>query len=159
MSAKKYVIPVVMGRPAHEIFLMNGTLDVGQKTALVRLVTERSIIAKDEKNIQSLIKTGKLLDRPSRIKEVEIINLESIDTVSKKEAALIYGYIHNTLPGAFKAPEMSKWFLYEKPNDITPLKMARFSINLLRQEERIDLIGWMSGIKMETNDKQLAAYR
>lgn len=140
MSKGKYVVPVVMGQLSNELFLVKGDIPRASGISLVRLNGERGITAKDERAASKIYeRTGKPSVLPSRVKEATVINDDTAHDISDLEATLVMGFINNTLPGAFKAPEFKNWFIYER-GDLTPLKLARFSINLLEHSERRALV-------------------
>ncbi|MNO12952.1 hypothetical protein D3C76_25720 [compost metagenome] len=142
MSKGKYVIPVILGQPGDELYLVKGDVPVRHGMALVRLATERGLTARDEKELDKLIdRMGELKRRPSRLKELHVLTDEVVHTVEQREATLVQGYINNTLPGAFRAPELNNWYIFERQGDLTPLKLARFAINLLERSERMTMLG------------------
>jgi len=160
MSKGKYIIPVVMGQPGSELFLVHGEIPRGQSMVLVRLTGERALTTKDETALAKLLeKVGSNTSPPKRVKEVTLITSETRGDVSAHEATLVHGYITNVLPGAFKAPEMSNWYLFERPGDITSLKMARFAINLLDRSERTELLGELNGIRTANGHTRYNPYR
>jgi len=144
MSKGKYVIPVIMGQPGSDLFLVKGEIPARQGMALVRFNVERGLTLRDEKALERLLeKTGTMKSRPTRVKELSV--LETIlETVTQREATLVQGYINNTLPGAFRAVELNNWYIFEKQGDLTPLKLARFAINLLERSERMELLGGLA---------------
>jgi len=140
MSKVSYVLPVVLGQPGRELFLIKGDLPRDARMALVRNVSVRSLTSKDE---QALIKLKTYNPRealPERVRELELINASTVGNVTDHEATLVHGYITNVLPGAFKVPELTGWYLFERPGEVTPLKLARFSINLLDRLQRMALV-------------------
>lgn len=141
MSKGKYVVPVVMGQPGNELFLVKGEVPRALGLALVRLDAERGLTAKDEKALERLYeKTGRPSVMPTRLKELSLIHDENVADITVDEATLVTCYINNTLPGAFRAQELKNWFIYERNGDLTPLKLARFAINLLDHAERKALV-------------------
>lgn len=141
MSKGKYVVPVILGQPGNELFLVKGEVPVKQGMALVRFSVERGLCIKDEKALERLWeKTGAPKNRPTRVKELHVLDT-SLEGVTQREATLVQGYINNTLPGAFRAVELNNWYIFEKQGDLTPLKLARFAINLLERKERTELLG------------------
>lgn len=141
MSKGKYVVPVILGQPGNELFLVKGEVPVKQGMALVRFNVERGLCIKDEKALERLWeKTGAPKNRPTRVKELHVLDT-SLEGVTQHEATLVQGYINNTLPGAFRAVELNNWYIFEKQGDLTPLKLARFAINLLERKERTELLG------------------
>ncbi|QTH80477.1 hypothetical protein PA10_00279 [Pseudomonas phage pPa_SNUABM_DT01] len=146
MSKGKYVIPVILGQPGSELYLVKGDLPPRQGMALVRLTGERQLNAKDEKELDKLIeRMGPPKNRPARLTELTFLNDTVITLVDQHEATLVQGYINNTLPGAFRAPELNNWYIFERQGDLTPLKLARFAINLLERSQRMELLGNLSG--------------
>jgi hypothetical protein len=160
MSKGKYVIPVIMGQPGSELFLVKGEIPRGQSMVLVRLTSIRALAPKDTKALDKLLeKSGSAQTRPTRVKELNLITPENINEVSAQEATLVHGYIMNLLPGAFKAPEMQNWYIFERPGDITSLKMARFAINLLERSEKVELLGAINQLRVSNAHPKFAAYR
>lgn len=146
MSKGRYVVPVVMGQPGNELFLVKGEVPKASGLMLVRLGNERGLTSKDEVEMTKLFeKAGKPSILPTRVKELTPINDATAHDVSNVEATLVTGYINNTLPGAFRAPELKNWFIYERNGDLTPLKLARFAINLLERDERKALVSSLAG--------------
>lgn len=144
MSKGKYVVPVILGQPGNELFLVKGEVPAKQGMALVRFDVERGLCVKDEKALERLWeKTGAPRNRPTRVKELQIIDA-TLEGVTQREATLVQGYINNTLPGAFRAVELNNWYIFERQGDLTPLKLARFAINLLERKERTELLGNLS---------------
>ncbi|MCY1282878.1 hypothetical protein D9M68_18510 [compost metagenome] len=141
MAKGKYVIPVVMGQPGAELFLVKGNIAVGSRFALVRFESERGITERDTKALEKIYeRDSRSTVKPSRVKELSLVDESNANAVSEAEATLVTGYVNNTLPGAFRAPELKDWFIYEKSGDLVPLKFARFAINLLDHSERKALI-------------------
>ncbi|MNH65383.1 hypothetical protein D3C73_173920 [compost metagenome] len=144
MSKGKYVVPVILGQPGNELFLVKGEVPAKQGMALVRFDVERGLCVKDEKALERLWeKTGAPRNRPTRVKELQILDA-TLEGVTQREATLVQGYINNTLPGAFRAVELNNWYIFERQGDLTPLKLARFAINLLERKERTELLGDLS---------------
>lgn len=156
MSRGKYLLPVVMGRPGQELFIVRGGIPRGQKCVLAKQVLSRVAIEADLKHIERLSGPGNS-NQPTKVREIATLSPATVDLVSTREASLICGYINNTLPGAFKAPEMSEWYIYDKSGDISPLKLSRFSINLLDTGERNALVELLKGMKI--SDKGLRSYK
>lgn len=160
MSKGKYVIPVVMGQPGSELFLVKGEIPRGQSMILIRLTSVRGLTPKDERAVDKLLEKSRSdHSRPTRVKELSLITPENVNEVSPYESTLVHGYIMNTLPGAFKAPEMQNWYIFERPGDITSLKMARFAINLLEREEKVELLGALHTRRVNSAHQKFAAYR
>jgi len=67
MSKAKYVVPVIMGQPGSELFLVKGEIPRGQTMVLVRLITERALTSKDERGIN-------LLEREERVQLLAGLN-------------------------------------------------------------------------------------
>lgn len=147
MSRAKYLIPSIMGEPGRELYVVRGDIPKGQKLILARKLFSRMVNDQDQKYIDKLL--GPYDRRPDRAQGVETLSFDNKDRVSVKEAVLIHGYITNTLPGAYRAPELSQWYIYERPGDIGPLKLARFSINLLSTDERKALLSIIDQIRVE----------
>jgi hypothetical protein len=141
MAKGKYVIPVVMGQPGAELFLVKGNIAVGSRFALVRFDTERGITERDTKALEKLYeRDSRSTVKPSRVKELSLVDESNTNAVTELEATLVTGYVNNTLPGASRAPELKDWYIYEKSGDLTPLRFAKFSINLLGRDERKALV-------------------
>lgn len=141
MSKGRYVVPVILGQPGNELFLVKGEVPARQGMALVRFNVERGLCIKDEKALERLWeRNGVPKNRPTRVKELHVLD-SILEGVTQREATLVQGYINNTLPGAFRAVELNNWYIFEKQGDLTPLKLARFAINLLERKERTDLLG------------------
>lgn len=144
MSKGKYVVPVILGQPGNELFLVKGEVPAKQGMALVRFDVERGLCVKDEKALERLWeKTGVPKNRPTRVKELQVLDT-TLEGVTQREATLVQGYINNTLPGAFRAVELNNWYIFERQGDLTPLKLARFAINLLERKERTELLGTLA---------------
>lgn len=148
MAKVKYVVPVILGQRSRELFLVKGEIPKDQNLILVRRVGERGLVDKDVRHLDKLL-AGQYSDipRPDRVKELEHINGETVGSITSREATLVHGYITNVLPGAFKAPELNNWYIFERPGEIIPLKLARFSINLLDRAERTALVSALNPIK------------
>lgn len=160
MSKAKYVVPVIMGHPGSELFLVKGEIPRGQTMVLVRLIAERALTSKDERGMERLFsKSSPPEKRPTRVKEVSLITPELLTQVNEYEATLVHGYINNVLPGAFRAPEISKWYIFERPGDITSLKLARFAINLLEREERVQLLAGLNQLRVHNSHSRYDPYR
>ena len=160
MARGKYVVPVVMGQPGAELFLVKGTIDGPSRFALVKLETERGLTEKDEKALEKFYeKAGRMTVVHNRVKELVMVDASNAASVTAVEAGLVTGYINNTLPGADRAPELKNWFIYEKSGDLVPLKFARFSINLLDKSERASLVSAISGKAMPSQNTRYENYR
>lgn len=156
MSKAKYIIPVIMGKPSRDLYVVHGELPRGQRQALAKQVGVRAVKGSDHKHIERLI--GKTdANRPEKVIEISLVLDEGDVGVSEVEAALIYGYVNNTLPGAFKAPELSKWYIFERPGDVVSIKLSRFSINLLDADDRLTLLKPIARGKHKI--KELEQYR
>ncbi len=141
MSKGKYVIPIIMGRPGRDLYLVNTTIPSGQDMVLVRHVVERAITPKDVKALERLIEPSEEFELThKRLNELSPPE-DILDAITRHEATLVQGYINNILPGAFKAKELNNWFIFDKQGDLTPLKLARFAINLLERNDRKSLLG------------------
>lgn len=160
MSKGRYVVPVVMGQLGSELFLVKGEVPRSVGMALVRLDSERGLTVKDEKALVKLYeKIGHPTVKHIRLKEASLINQINVNAISEVEATLVTGYINNTLPGAFRAPELSNWFIYERQGDLIPLKLARFTINLLEHSERKELISHISAKAAASYNTRYENYR
>ncbi len=159
MSKGKYVIPVVMGQPGSELFLVKGEIPRGQSMVLIRQMGIRALTPKDERAMEKLLEKSYSQNRPNRVKELVLVDAESIGEISAHEATLVHGYIMNVLPGAFKAPELQNWYLFERPGEITSLKMARFAINLLERQEKHDLLGLLNTHRTANHASKYDQYR
>lgn len=159
MSRGKYVVPVIMGSPGSEMYVVKGDVPKGQNVVLAKLSMERGLSQREIKIAEGFVANGKMSSIPVKLRELDVVTGDRLDLITDVEAALIQGYIDNTLPGAFRAPQINPWFLFEKPGDITPLKLARFSINLLSKSDRNELIGWMRRFKPDYNNHRYASYR
>lgn len=160
MAKGKYVIPVVMGQPGAELFLVKGSLVGSSRFALVKFESERAIQERDEKALEKIYeKNSRSTVKPSRVKELSLVDESNAHAVTKIEAGLVAGYVNNTLPGAFRAPELKGWFLYERTGDLVPLKFARFAINLLDHDERKALIEVIAKNAMPSHNTRFEKYR
>lgn len=160
MSKGRYVVPVVLGQPSGELFLVKGEVPRETGMMLVRLGNERGLTPKDEKELAKYFeRNGKPSIIPSRVKELIPINEDTASEVSREEATLVHGYINNTLPKAFNAPELKNWFIYERNGDLTPLKLARFAINLLERSERQGLVRPIAVKAMPRTNSRFENYR
>lgn len=157
MSKGKYVLPVILGQPGRELFFVKGEIPKGQDIVLARKLTERMVIDRDRKHIERLIKDDRV-PAPQRVTELEVVVQPLSEAISDVEASLIHHYVNNTLPGAFKSPMLSQWFVFERPGDITPLKLARFAINLLSNEERRVLLSVLGTAKLPSTHTRFAAF-
>lgn len=159
MSKGKYVIPVILGQPGSELFLVKGEVPAKQGMALVRFNVERGLCKIDEKALERLWeKSGTPNTRPTRVKELHVLDT-TLDGVTKHEATLVQGYINNTLPGAFRAVELNNWYIFERQGDLTPLKLARFAINLLERSERMNLLGSLAKKSVSFTHPSYDVYR
>jgi len=159
MSKGKYIIPVILGQRGRELFFVKGDIPRNRNLILVRKFGERGLTDKDIRHLDKLLE-GQHSDipRPNRVKELEHIGAQSIGLISEREATLVHGYVTNVLPGAFKAPELSNWYILERPSEITPLKLARFSINLLERTERSALVEALNIIKVPSTHVDFSDY-
>lgn len=159
MSKGKYVVPVILGQPGSELFLVKGEVPARQGMALVRFNSERGLCIKDEKALERLWeKSGTPKNRPTRVKELHMLDT-TLEGVTQREATLVQGYINNTLPGAFRAAELNHWYIFEKQGDLTPLKLARFAINLLERSERLQLLGSLARMSVPFTHPSYDTYR
>lgn len=148
MAKGRYVIPTVMGQLGREMYLVNGNLPKDQKVGLARYVNRRGVCAKDQEGIAKIPN----IDRqdyqvPTMLTELVVIDHDSLRNRNHtaSEAVTIEGFIRNTIPSSKNAAELDGWFLYEKNGDLTPLKIAKFSINLLDDSTKRHLIDQISG--------------
>lgn len=141
MQKGRYIIPAILGNPGDELFLIKGRLVKTQAMTLVRFSTERMMDDEDEQGVSDLFSgTYTARPQPKRVKVLLTLD-DAIHDITDREATLVNGYIHNTLPGAFRAKELKQWYIYEKQGDLTPLNLARFAINLMDRSDRVSLLG------------------
>lgn len=159
MSKGKYIIPVIMGRPGRDLYLVNCSIPSGRDMVLVRHSVERAITPRDIKAIERLVEPSEDFElQHKRLNELSPPE-DILDSISRHEATLVQGYINNILPGAFKAKELNNWFIYDKQGDLTPLKLARFAINLLERSDRKDLLGVLFSKNNTPNDSIYDQYK
>lgn len=146
----KYVIPVIMGQLGRELYLVNGEVPRDQRVVLARAINRRQVRDRDLKWINRIPGVGQYgYIPPSFLTEVEILDSQSVRdrAVSLSQASLIEGFIEGTIRLSRSQTELDGWFVFEKKGDLTPLKIARFSLNLLELPERRALIAPLGGLK------------
>ncbi len=160
MARGKYVVPVILGQPGRELFYVKGEIPRGLSMVLARKVDERGLTDRDRKQLTRLLgNEGESLPSFDRVKDLELITTHESSLGGEFEATLIHGYVTNTLPGAFRASELNRWYIFERPGELTPLKLARFAINLLDHSERSALIKPLSHLKVDFTHPKFQEYR
>lgn len=149
MSKGKYVIPVVMGELGQELYLINGTLPRDQKTGLARYVTRRAVLERDAVGVEKATEKcrGNYV-APRYLTELDLVTSDDYRTGKhlRSTARVLEGFIRNTGAALSKTQsELDGWFLVEKSGDLMPLKLAKFSINLLDDDARHRLVDSLYG--------------
>lgn len=148
MSKGKYVIPVVMGQPGQEMYLITGSMFKDQKSALARFVTRRAVLESDAAGIaKATEKCRSDYTAPRYITELELVDHTHIRNgkFTRATALIIEGFIRNTIPSSKSQSELDGWFLVDKNGDLMPLKLAKFSINLLEETNKWRIIDALFG--------------
>lgn len=148
MSKGKYVIPVVMGQPGQEMYVITGTLLRDQKSSLARYVTRRAVMKGDEAGIaKATEKCHRDYVAPRYITELELLDHTHYRNgkITRSEAQILEGFIRNTIPSSKSQSELDGWFLVDKNGDLMPLKLAKFSINLLDDTNKYRIIDSLYG--------------
>lgn len=148
MSKGKYVIPVVMGQPGQEMYVIMGTALRDQKSSLARFVTRRAVMKGDEVGIaKATEKCRSDYTAPRYITELELVDYTHYRNgkITRSEAKVLEGFIRNTIPSSKSQAELDGWFLVDKNGDLMPLKLAKFSINLLDDTNKYRIIDALHG--------------
>lgn len=148
MSKGKYIIPVVMGQPGQELYLVKGNFPRELKTALARYVTRRAVLPADESGVTKATEKCRYdYQAPKFLTELEIVDGTFVrqGKVGRSQAIAIEGFLRNTIPSSKTQSELDGWFLVEKNGDLVPLKLAKFSINLLDDNNKQQLINDING--------------
>lgn len=147
MPRGKYVIPHVMGSLGQELYLVNGTVPVKGKIALAKVIRRRGVIEKDLPGLNKIpeIACGRYAV-PTMLTEIQVIDGSQKDTHTLSEAMAVEGFITNTRKLSKSQSELDGWFLFERKGDLTPLKLAKFSINLLEDQVRQALVESVNGL-------------
>lgn len=149
MSKGKYVVPVVMGELGQEMYLINGVFPRDQKTALGRSGTRRAVLERDAAGVEKAIEKGRgNYLAPRYLTEIDLVTREDYRTGKhmRSEARVLEGFIRNTGTTMSKScSELDGWFLVEKSGDLMPLKLAKFSINLLDDDTREKMVDSLFG--------------
>lgn len=148
MSKGKYVIPVVMGHPGQEMYVITGNPPRDQKSSLARFVTRRAVMKGDEAGIaKATEKCRHDYVAPRYITELELLDYTHYRNgkITRSEATILEGFIRNTIPSSKSQSELDGWFLVDKNGDLMPLKLAKFSINLLDDTNRYRIIDSLYG--------------
>lgn len=148
MSKGKYVIPVVMGQPSQELYLITGNVSKDQKSALARFVTRRSVMEGDQVGIaKAAEKYRSAYSVPRFLTELELVDHTHYRNgkITRSQATIIEGFIRNTIPSSKSQAELDGWFLVDKNGDLMPLKLAKFSINLLDDTNKWRIIDALFG--------------
>ena len=144
MSKGKYVVPVVMGELGQEMYLINGVMPRDQKTALGRFVTRSAVLDRDTDGVTKAVeKGGYNYQTPRFLTEIDLISRDNHRHQKPlySEARALEGFIRNTGTTMSKAQtELDGWYLVDKSGDLMPLKLAKFSINLLDSDAREKMI-------------------
>lgn len=138
MPRGKYIIPLVMGTLGQELYLIKGQMPKDCKIALAKSICRRGVIASDHAGLNKIpdIASGRY-KLPAFLTEIEII--DGHGSYAPKEVKAVEGFILNTAKLSRNQSELDGWYLYERKGDLTPLKMAKFSINLIDDAARDSL--------------------
>lgn len=148
MSKGKYVIPVVMGQPGQEMYVITGSTLKDQKSSLGRFITRRAVMPGDMAGIaKATEKCRSDYTAPRYVTEIELVDHTHIRNgkFTRAMAQLIEGFIRNTIPSSKTQSELEGWYLVDKNGDLMPLKLAKFSINLLDDTNKWRIIDALYG--------------
>lgn len=139
MSKGKYVVPVVLGKPARELYFVKGALPRDHKFGFARLVGRRALLEADKTGMKDLpeIKSHDY-QYPSFVTELEVVKDTQDLKLSTRQ--VLRGFVNNTLTSKTAFKELNDWFLLERNGELTPLALAKFSINLLDRDQKLDLL-------------------
>lgn len=138
MSKGKYLVPVHMGQPGNELYLIKGELPAGQSIGLARCVKRRGVTANDLPGIGKMNHPRMNFSTPAVLTEVEIVSHDTVTT--RKDCQTIEQFIRNTLYASKNLAELEGWYTYERKGELIPLKIAKFSINLLDEDTKQSMI-------------------